>query len=58
MWSHYFVPKLSLSTLIQTHNVLVDLNHKNYNKILKSDWLSTVLISALIKNDSCMNHVY
>ena len=32
-----------------TFNVVeVILNNHNYNKIFKSDWLSTVLISALI----------
>ena len=31
-------------------------NH-NYNKILKSDWLSTVLISAIIgQNEACLSH--
>ena len=27
----------------------IDNNHHNYNKILKSEWLSTALISALIR---------
>ena len=39
--------KVCVGFTIAPVTINLNINH-NYNKILKSDWLSTVLISALI----------
>ena len=39
--------KVCVGLTIAPVTINLNINH-NYNKILKSDWLSTVLISALI----------
>ena len=43
-----FKLRLLLNEVPVFHENLFNHHHHNYNKILKSDWLSTPLISALI----------
>ena len=37
-----------VTLILRTTIANINYNNHNYNKILKSDWLSTALISALI----------
>ena len=48
---------LNLSNTVNIHNKEISLYNHNYNKIVKSDWLSTALISALIGQFNRTVHV-
>ena len=48
---------LNLSKNGNIHNKEISLYNHNYNKIVKSDWLSTALISALIGQFNRTVHV-
>ena len=52
-----FKLRLLLNDIPVFHANLFNRHHHNYNKILKSDWLSTPLISALIgQYASCLSN--
>ena len=52
-----FKLRLLLNDIPVFHENLFNHHHHNYNKILKSDWLSTPLISALIgQYASCLSN--
>ena len=42
------MPVCTVRSFLKKQDLITRHNH-NYNKILKSDWLSTILISALLK---------